>query len=470
MTPPDTAPTTPKPTLFLSYASEDREAARRLRDTLASAGLDVWYDENELGGGDAWDAKIRRQIRECDYFMPVISANTERRKEGYFRREWRLAVERTLDMADDVMFLLPVCIDGTTENNARVPEKFFAVQWLRASHGTATPALENLARRLATGEHLAPLPPRGRTEPPISRAHATSTGAPPSSAHGAPPPPTHDAAPHDGPPPMPPFPQSEGEKLGQLLKFLAEVFWWIITAAWLLFRRAPKWVRALVIVWLVLSLFSFCRRSDPPRAERPAPEKTASEKTEKKTRTSFTATDLAAAQKALKESGLPAGLAELGNEVAKRLAAEIRNSEAADKQIVAVPFASGVTDTADAKFLADVFTPLWGRLSIERAGETALIATPLPAPSNEALAALGKKLDATFVLGARLVRTSAPTTPTTTEPAPIVPTPEASLEIVLLRGEDGSIAWSQSFPVKDADPTALATQIADAVLNAAPAK
>jgi hypothetical protein len=471
VTPPDTTIPTPKPTLFISYASEDREAARRLRDTLAAAGLDVWYDENELGGGDAWDAKIRRQIRECDYFMPVISANTERRKEGYFRREWRLAVERTLDMADDVMFLLPVCIDGTTENNARVPEKFFTVQWLRASGGAATPALENLARRLATGEHLAPLPPRGRTEPPISRAGSPTSGSTPP-VHGAPPSPAREAAPHDGPPPMPPFPQHTDTGLGPLLKFFAEVIWWIITAAVLLFRRAPKWLRAIVILWLVFSLFSLCSRNSPPprSTEKPAAEKSASEKTEKKTKSSFTATDLAAAQKALKESGLPAGFAELGNEMVKRLAAEIKNSDAADKQIVAVPFASGVTDAADAKFLADVFTPLWGRLSIERAGETALIATPLPAPSNEALAALGQKLDATYVLGARLVRSTAPTAPTTTEPTPAAPATDASLEIVLLRGEDGSVAWSQSFPVMDSDPAALAAQIADAVLKAAPAK
>lgn len=467
MTPPDTAPSTPKPTLFLSYASEDREAARHLRDTLAAAGLDVWYDENELGGGDAWDAKIRRQIRECDYFMPVISASTERRKEGYFRREWRLAVERTLDMADDVMFLLPLCIDGTTENNARVPEKFLTVQWLRATAGAATPALENLARRLATGEHLAPLPPRGRAEPPISRASTAAPSDTPPPHRG--PPAAYSSATdaHDGPPPMPPFPQHEGQKLGDQLKFLAEVLWWIITAAWLLFRRAPKWVRALVILWLIFSLFSMCTRDSSPR---PA-DKPATEKTEKKTKSSFSASDLAAAQKALKESGLPASLTELGNELAKRLAAEIKNSDAADKQIVAVPFASGVTDAADARFLADVFTPLWGRLSIERAGDTALIATPLPAPSNEALAALGKKLDSTFVLGARIARAPAPAAPATTEPAPPLPASgEATLEVVLLRGENGAVAWSQNFPVKDSDPTALAAQIAEAVLQAAPAK
>jgi hypothetical protein len=150
------APVRPRPTVFLSYASEDRRAAQLIRDTLPGYGMEVWYDESDLTGGDAWDQKIRRQIRECDYFMPVISAHTETRHEGYFRREWRLAVERTLDMADDHVFLLPVVIDGTTEAGARVPERFRAVQWLRLPDGQPTAALEALCRRLVSGEGHTP--------------------------------------------------------------------------------------------------------------------------------------------------------------------------------------------------------------------------------------------------------------------------------------------------------------------------
>jgi hypothetical protein len=126
----------PLPSVFISYASADRVAARLLRDCLAEAGLAVWLDEKELARGEAWDAKIRT----CTYFMPVISATTEVRREGYFRRAWRLAAERTLDLADDVMFLVPVVIDDTRDAGARVPEKFFSVQWLRVSGGVATPA------------------------------------------------------------------------------------------------------------------------------------------------------------------------------------------------------------------------------------------------------------------------------------------------------------------------------------------
>src|SRR5271170_403888 len=141
----------PRPTVFLSYASGDREAARLLKDAVSALGLEVWYDESELGGGEAWDQKIRKQIRECEYFMPLVSAQTEARLEGYFRREWRLAVERMLDMADGHLFLLPVVIDDTDQAVARVPEKFLSVQWIKVPGGQPNRALEAMCRRVAAG-------------------------------------------------------------------------------------------------------------------------------------------------------------------------------------------------------------------------------------------------------------------------------------------------------------------------------
>jgi hypothetical protein len=103
----------PEPALhaiFLSYAREDTDAARRIADALRSHGVEVWFDQNELRGGDTWDQKIRRQIKDCALFVPLISANTQGRKEGYFRLEWKLAVERTHLMAEGVPFLTPVVV------------------------------------------------------------------------------------------------------------------------------------------------------------------------------------------------------------------------------------------------------------------------------------------------------------------------------------------------------------------------
>ena len=142
------APPSTRPSVFLSYASADRAAARALRDTLAAAGLDVWLDEEELAGGEAWDAKIRNQIRTCTYFMPVISATTEARREGYFRREWRLAAERTNDMADDMPFLLPALIDETRKREARAPAAFFAVEWAHLPDGEVPPSFVRRVKQL----------------------------------------------------------------------------------------------------------------------------------------------------------------------------------------------------------------------------------------------------------------------------------------------------------------------------------
>ena len=48
--------------VFLSYASQDAEAAKRICDALRAAGVEVWIDQSELVGGDQWDGKIRGQI------------------------------------------------------------------------------------------------------------------------------------------------------------------------------------------------------------------------------------------------------------------------------------------------------------------------------------------------------------------------------------------------------------------------
>ncbi len=137
--------------IFLSYAREDADAARRIADALRSQGLEVWFDENELRGGDAWDAKIRRQINDCTLFVPIISRHTQERGKGYFRLEWKLAVEQTHLMAEGMVFLAPVVVDDTVENGSLVPPEFMRVQWTRLPGALPTPQFVEQLRRLLTG-------------------------------------------------------------------------------------------------------------------------------------------------------------------------------------------------------------------------------------------------------------------------------------------------------------------------------
>jgi TolB-like protein/Tfp pilus assembly protein PilF len=182
----------PSRAVFLSYASQDAEPARRICDALRAAGIEVWFDQSELTGGDVWDQKIRRQIRDCGLFVPIISRNSQSRVEGYFRLEWHLADQRTHLMGRGRAFIVPVCVDSTLEAAADAPESFLAAHWTRLTGGEVTPAFIQRITALLSGDE----------SPTPAAAQATSTAPPRASA------PRPDPAP--GAPAMPSVPQRAG--------------------------------------------------------------------------------------------------------------------------------------------------------------------------------------------------------------------------------------------------------------------
>jgi len=147
--------------VFLSYASEDAAAAQQICTALRAADIEVWFDQSELRGGDAWDAAIRKHIKSCALFLPVISTNTHNRIEGYFRLEWKLAIDRSYLIAADQAFLLPVVIDGTPQTDERIPDRFRELQWTRLPGGNTPPAfVEHVARLLSPAHQLPTIPTR----------------------------------------------------------------------------------------------------------------------------------------------------------------------------------------------------------------------------------------------------------------------------------------------------------------------
>jgi hypothetical protein len=117
----------PDNAVFISYSREDLPAVQQIKAGLEASGVTTWFDMDRLEVGDDYDRKIQRNIARCSYFIPVISANTQRRLEGYFRREWSYAMDRVRNMADGALFILPVTIDGTNAMEALVPDKFKAL-------------------------------------------------------------------------------------------------------------------------------------------------------------------------------------------------------------------------------------------------------------------------------------------------------------------------------------------------------
>ena len=155
--------------VFLSYASQDAPAAEQLCQALREAGVEVWFDQSELRGGDAWDASIRKQIKSCALFIPVISCNTHARDEGYFRLEWKLAVDRSHLMTANRPFLVPVVIDETSDQDEQVPDRFRELQWTRLSGGATPTAIVERVKHLLAGE-----PSPGPVEPKYAAARVAA--------------------------------------------------------------------------------------------------------------------------------------------------------------------------------------------------------------------------------------------------------------------------------------------------------
>jgi len=129
----------PDNAVFISYAREDLRAVQQIKAGLEAVGVTTWFDIDRLEVGDDYDRKIQRNIARCSYFIPVVSATTQRRLEGYFRREWSYAMDRVRNMADGALFILPVSIDATTAAEALVPDRFKALHFTQLLDGQVTP-------------------------------------------------------------------------------------------------------------------------------------------------------------------------------------------------------------------------------------------------------------------------------------------------------------------------------------------
>jgi len=404
--PTDGTAATPKPLLsvFLSYASEDRQAAQAIRDALPALGLEAWYDESALDGGDVWDQKIRRQIRECDFFMPVISAQTEARSEGYFRREWRLAVERTLDMADDHIFLLPIVIDDTAEVGARVPERFLAVQWMWMPGGKPTPAFEALCRRLSSGQTSGVQPPKkGRDAAATTASSARTTPA---------------AVVY------PAFPKQEP---GHKAEFYGRAFLWTLQSAWLTFQRLPRWVRYLAYVWLFIVLIKGCYSDDKPRQKvTPAQSKKLKEIADN-----------------FRNAQGDTDVAKLAATIAKSFPSEAGPPATAHSPLLAIPFRAPSGDAVGQKLADATFAQVYGRVSISHRGQVGLPTDPSPPRDFSAALERARAQHASYILYGEIDQQSA----------------SQSLSIKLVEVSDGSVTWSGSYPVAGADSARIAAEV-----------
>jgi hypothetical protein len=148
---------------FVSYSREpDAPMARTFVRALQQAGFDVWFDIQELEGGDNFNEKIRYYVSNCALFLPLFSAGSLQRKEGYFRSEWAAAQERdTRFTGTGSSCVIPIIVDrdstilNHSDSYPGIPQPFRSLQMYHCPQGNPTEELISCLRKHLGSESLA---------------------------------------------------------------------------------------------------------------------------------------------------------------------------------------------------------------------------------------------------------------------------------------------------------------------------
>jgi hypothetical protein len=105
------------PKVFISYAHEDEEEARRVYRQLEEVGFQCWFDKEALLPGVDWDREIRKAINNTDFIVILVSRKACT-KRGYVQREIRMALDMTKEVPEGQAYLIPVRIE-----NCDIPEE-----------------------------------------------------------------------------------------------------------------------------------------------------------------------------------------------------------------------------------------------------------------------------------------------------------------------------------------------------------
>ncbi len=132
--------------VFLSYAREDETAAAKLKGALETQ-VEVFFDKESIEAGEDWEAKLRRCVKDCVLFVPIISRHTIVPGPSYFKYEWSFAADKAR-MYGGEEFVLPVAIDDVPLDNEVLHEVIRRANITPLPGGEATEAFVNRVKDL----------------------------------------------------------------------------------------------------------------------------------------------------------------------------------------------------------------------------------------------------------------------------------------------------------------------------------
>lgn len=100
----------PKQKIFISYAREDEDHARRLGRELISLGFEPWLDVRDMIAGGNWRMQIKDALDNCDYVILLLSKHSVE-NAGYIQVEKRRILEKLETMPPGEVFLIPARLE-----------------------------------------------------------------------------------------------------------------------------------------------------------------------------------------------------------------------------------------------------------------------------------------------------------------------------------------------------------------------
>jgi len=110
--------------VFLCHASTDKPKVRELYRYLRRRGINPWFDEEHLVGGQDWQIEIPKALATSDAIIICLTKNSVD-KEGYIQKEIKFALDKALEMPEGRIFLIPVKFE-----ECEVPFALSRYQWV----------------------------------------------------------------------------------------------------------------------------------------------------------------------------------------------------------------------------------------------------------------------------------------------------------------------------------------------------
>lgn len=70
--------------VFISYSHSDKEWARKFAQTIATSGIEVWFDEFNIKPGEPLVESLEKGLRESDAVVLLLNAENMRRPNIFF--------------------------------------------------------------------------------------------------------------------------------------------------------------------------------------------------------------------------------------------------------------------------------------------------------------------------------------------------------------------------------------------------